>query len=152
MTILRSSLETVQPTETLMTQALPPVLGGVAPYLNVDGAGKAADFYVKALGATEVNRMPPDEKGRYMHIHLMVNGGSLMLADAFPDHGHPLETPGAFTLHLQVDDADACWKRAVDAGAEPLMPVTDMFWGDRYGQFRDPFGIRWSVGTTVKKG
>jgi uncharacterized glyoxalase superfamily protein PhnB len=52
---------------------------------------------------------------------------------------------------LQVDDADAWWKRAVEAGAEPLMPVTDMFWGDRYGQFRDPFGVRWSVGTTPKK-
>jgi PhnB protein len=87
-----------------------------------------------------------------MHIHLVVNGGSLMLADAFPDHGHPLETPGGFTLHMQVDNADAWWKRAVDAGAEPLMPVTDMFWGDRYGQFRDPFGVRWSVGTTIKKG
>ena len=92
-----------------MTQALPPVLGGVAPYLGVNGAGKAADFYVKALTATEVNRMPPDEKGRYMHIHLLVNGGSLMLADAFPDHGHPLETHGGYTLHLQVDDADAWW-------------------------------------------
>jgi uncharacterized glyoxalase superfamily protein PhnB len=94
--------------------------------------------------------MPPDEKGRYMHIHLVVNGGSLMLADAFPDHGHPLEAQSGYTLHLQVDDADAWWKRAVEAGAEPLMPVTDMFWGDRYGQFRDPFGVRWSVGTTIK--
>ena len=135
-----------------MTEALPPVLGGVCPYLGVSNAGKAADFYVAALGAKEVMRMPPDEKGRYMHIHLVVNGGSLMLADAFPDHGHPLETPGAFTLHLQVDDADAWWKRAVDAGAEALMPVTDMFWGDRYGQFRDPYGVRWSVGTPIKKG
>ena len=76
---------------------------------------------------------------------------SVMLADAFPDQGHPLETPGAFTLHMMVDDADAWWKRAVDAGAEPLMPVTDMFWGDRYGQFRDPFGVRWSVGTPIRK-
>jgi PhnB protein len=62
-----------------------------------------------------------------------------------------LETQGGYTLHLQVDDADAWWKRAVEAGAEPLIPVTDMFWGDRYGQFRDPFGVRWSVGTTIKK-
>ncbi len=77
-----------------MTNTLPPVLGGVAPYLGVNSASKAADFYVKALAATEVLRMPPDDKGRYMHIHLLVNGGSLMLADAFPDHGHPLETHG----------------------------------------------------------
>ena len=79
---------------------------------------KAADFYEKAFGANEVMRMPPDDKGRYLHIHLVINGGSVMLADAFPDHGHPLETPGAFMLHLQVDDVDAWWKRAVDAGAE----------------------------------
>jgi PhnB protein len=134
-----------------MTQELPKVQGGINPYLGVNGAAKAADFYVKALGAKELIRMPPDDKGRYMHIHLVVNGGSLMLADAFPDHGHPLETHGGYTLHLQVDDADAWWKRAVEAGAEPLMAVTDMFWGDRYGQFRDPFGVRWSVGTTIKK-
>ena len=138
-------------TETDMTAANPPVLGGVAPYLGVSNAGKAADFYAKAFGATEVMRMPPDEKGRYMHIHLVINGGSVMLADAFPDHGHPLETPGAFMLHLQVDDVDAWWKRAVEAGAEVLMPVSEMFWGDRYGQLRDPFGIKWSIATPIKK-
>ena len=74
-----------------------------------------------------------------------------MLADAFPDHGHPLETPGAFMLHLQVDDVDAWWKCAVEAGAEVLMPVSEMFWGDRYGQLRDPFGIKWSIATSIKK-
>ena len=99
-----------------MTAANPPVLGGVAPYLGVSNASKAADFYAKAFGASEVARLPPDEKGRYLHIHLVINGGSVMLADAFPDHGHPLETPGAFMLHLQVDDVDAWWKRAVEAG------------------------------------
>jgi PhnB protein len=134
-----------------MTAASPPVLGGVAPYLSVSNAGKAADFYTKAFGAREVMRLPPDEKGRYLHIHLVVNGGSLMLADAFPDHGHPLETPGAFMLHLQVDDVDAWWKRAVAAGAEVLMPVSEMFWGDRYGQLRDPFGIKWSIATPIRK-
>src|ERR1044071_6447158 len=103
-----------------MTQSLPPVLGGVAPYLGVSNAGKAADFYVKALAASEILRMPPDEKGRYMHIHLVVNGP-----------------------HRQADSADPWGKRGVEAGAAPLMPVIDMFWGDRYGQFRDPFGVRW---------
>ena len=135
-----------------MTEALPPVLGGVAPYLSVSNAGKAAEFYVKAFGATEAIRMPPDEKGRYMHIHLVINGGSLMLADVFPEHGHPLEKPAAFTLHLQVDDADAWFERATKAGAEAVLPVQLMFWGDRYGQVRDPFGVLWSVGTTPKAG
>jgi uncharacterized glyoxalase superfamily protein PhnB len=123
-----------------MTAANPPVLGGVAPYLGVSDAGKAADFYKKAFGAMEVMRMPPDDKGRYLHIHLVINGGSVMLADAFPDHGHSLETPGAFMLHLQVDDVD-----------EVVMPVSEMFWGDRYGQLRDPFGVKWSIATPIRK-
>jgi len=129
-----------------MSNGLPPVLGGVAPYLSVSNAGAAADFYVKAFAAKEAVRMPPDDKGRYMHIHLVINGGSIMLADAFPEHGHPLEKPAAFTLHLQVDDVDAWFERATKAGAEVVLPVADMFWGDRYGQVRDPFGVLWSMG------
>jgi PhnB protein len=121
------------------------VLGGVTPYLNVEGAGKAADFYKRAFGATEMARMTPDDKGRYMHIHLYVNGGSLMLADFFPEHGHPPVKHQGYDLHLQVDDVDPVWKRAVDAGAEIVMPVERMFWGHRYGVLRDPFGVRWSV-------
>ena len=134
-----------------MSNELPPVLGGVAPYLSVSNAGAAADFYVKAFGAKEAVRMPPDDKGRYMHIHLVINGGSVMLADAFPDHGHPLETPAAFTLHLQVDDVDAWFERAAKAGAEVVMPLAEMFWGDRYGQLRDPFGVLWSMGMPTAK-
>lgn len=133
-----------------MSNELPPVLGGVAPYLSVSNAGAAADFYVKAFGAKEAVRMPPDDKGRYMHIHLVINGGSIMLADAFPEHGHPLEKPAAFTLHLQVDDVDAWFERATKAGADVVLPVADMFWGDRYGQLRDPFGVLWSMGMPAK--
>jgi uncharacterized glyoxalase superfamily protein PhnB len=143
--------------ETVMTNAnqpvaQPPVLGGPCPYLSVSNAGKAADYYVAALGAKEVMRMPPDDKGRYMHIHLVINGGSLMLADAFPEHGHPLEKPAGFTLHLQVPDVDAAFDKAVKVGGEVVLPVQDMFWGDRYGQFRDPFGVLWSMGAPLKKG
>jgi len=121
------------------------VLGGVTPYLNVEGAGKAADFYIRAFGATEMARMPPDDKGHYMHIHLYINGGSLMLADFFPEHGHPPVKHQGYDLHLQVDDVDPVWNRAVEAGAEVVMPVERMFWGHRYGVLRDPFGVRWSV-------
>lgn len=131
--------------------AQPPVLGGPCPYLSVSNAAQAAEFYAKALGATEVMRMPPDDKGRYMHIHLVINGGSLMLADAFPEHGAPLEKPAAFILHLQVDDVDAAFDKAVKAGGTVVLPVQDMFWGDRYGQFRDPFGVLWSMGMSPKK-
>jgi PhnB protein len=85
-----------------------------------------------------------------MHIHLYINGGSVMLSDPYPEHGHPLQTPQAFSLHLQVDDVDAWWRRAVEAGAEIGMPLQKMFWGARYGQLRDRFGVTWSLSTPVK--
>jgi PhnB protein len=125
-------------------QAMPEVRGGVVAYLQVDGAAKAAVFYQRAFGATEVGRQPLDEKGRTMHIHLYVNGGSLMLSDAYPEHGYALERPQGFDLMLQVSDIDAWWARAIAAGAESIMPVQEMFWGARYGQVRDPYGVRWS--------
>jgi PhnB protein len=128
----------------------PQVKGGPAPYLMVDGAVKAAEFYKRAFGAEEVGRHPPDAKGRTMHLHLYVNGGSLMLSDAYPEHGHPWKEPQGFNLHLQVDDVDKWWDRAIKAGAESRMPVQLMFWGDRYGQLRDPFGVVWGLATTPK--
>ena len=122
-----------------------------APYESTsDGAIKAAEFYKRAFGAEEVARVPPDDKGRTMHVHLYVNGGSVMLSDAYPEHGHPWKEPQGFNLHLQVDDVDKWWDRAVKAGAEVRTPVQLMFWGDRYGQVRDPFGIVWGIATTPK--
>jgi PhnB protein len=129
----------------------PQVKGGPAPYLMVDGAAKAAEFYKRAFGAEEVRRHPLDDRGRTMHVHLYINGGSLMLSDCYPEHGHPWKEPQGFSLHLQVDDVDKWWDRAIKAGAEPRMPVQLMFWGDRYGQLRDPFGIVWSIATTPNK-
>jgi uncharacterized glyoxalase superfamily protein PhnB len=80
-----------------------------------------------------------------MHIHLYVNGSSLMLSDAYPEYGHAHQDPQAFNLTLQVDDIDAWWQRAVAAGAQVVMPVQEMFWGARYGQLKDPFGVLWSM-------
>lgn len=125
------------------------VKGGVAPYLLVDGAMKAADFYQKAFGATLAFAQPVDDKGRTMHVHLYINGGSVLLGDAYPEHGHPLVQPAGFNLHLQVDDIETWFQRAVDAGAEVKMPLTDMFWGDRYGQLADAFGVIWAMGQTI---
>ena len=122
------------------------VKSGVVPYLTVDGAVKAAAFYQTAFGAEEVARHPTDDKGRTMHIHLYVNGGSVMLSDAYPDYGHPLQAPQSFLLHIQVDDLDPWWERAIAAGAEAVLPPQVMFWGDRYAQLRDPFGVLWSLG------
>lgn len=125
--------------------ALPETLGGLVPYLQVEGASKASDFYVQAFGAKEVFRYPVDASGRTMHIHLYINGSSLMLSDGYPEHGCPVEKPQGYNLTLQVKDIDSWWKRAVDAGATIVMPVQDMFWGARYGQLRDPFGVLWSM-------
>ena len=89
---------------------------------------------------------------RLMHVHLVINGGSVMLSDPFPEHGSPHKEPQAFMLHLQVDGIDAAFQRAVDAGAHVTLPVQLKFWGDRYGQLRDPFGVAWSMGESQKKG
>jgi uncharacterized glyoxalase superfamily protein PhnB len=135
-----------QKTECLSTQVpQPEVLGGVVPYLCLDGATKAAAFYRKAFGATEAFAMPPDDQGRTMHVHLYINGGSLMLSDPYPEHGCGYEPAKGYTLHMRPDDLDAWWKRAVDAGCDVVLPLQKMFWGERYGQLRDPFGVLWSM-------
>ena len=68
-----------------------------------------------------------------------------MLSDAYPEHGHPLQAPQAFNLTLEVKDIDTWWRRAVEAGSQVVMPVADMFWGARYGQLRDPYGVLWAM-------
>ena len=122
------------------------VLGGLTPYLEVDGASKAAEFYRKAFGAQQVFAYPPDDQGRTMHIHLHVNGSTLMLGDPFPEHGHPHRPAAGYTLQLHLDDSEIerWFQRAVDAGCEVTTPLQVMFWGDRYGQVVDPFGHSWS--------
>ena len=127
-----------------------PVKGGVVAYVNVDGAMKAAEFYKRAFGAELAAAHPVDDKGRTMHVHLYINDGSLMMSDFYPDHGYPSVKPQAFTLTLNVDDIEAWWKRAVDAGCEVVMPLADMFWGARYGQLRDPFGVDWALNQPTK--
>jgi PhnB protein len=129
---------------------MPPVKNGLLPYLTVDGAVKAAEFYRQAFGAEEVYRVPVDDRGRTMHVHLYLNDSSLMLSDAYPEHGHPLTKPQSFALQLVVQDIDFWWERAVAAGAEVVMPVELMFWGDRYGQLRDPFGVVWGINAPAK--
>ncbi|GIL40472.1 VOC family protein [Roseiterribacter gracilis] len=129
-------------------QPMPKVRSGITAYLCVSNAAKAAAFYERAFGGKILLQIPPDEKGRTMHIHLEINGASLMLSDGFPEHGHPVKPHQGYTLHLQVDDIDKRFQHAIDAGGEIVLPVQDMFWGDRYGQLRDPFGVMWSMGMT----
>ena len=123
-------------------------LAGVIPYVNVSDANAAAAFYVQAFGAEVVDRRVGQDGKRLIHCQLGINGGALMINDPFPEFGHPLQTPQSFMLHLQVGDVDAWWRRAVEAGAEVVMPLAKQFWGDRYGQLRDPFGVTWSLGSS----
>ena len=124
---------------------------GVVPHLNVDGASEASTFYQRAFGAEELARMPHSDGVRLMHCHLFINGGSIMLADCFPEHGVPHDPSQSYTMHLQVPDVDAWWTRAVEAGAQVVVPLQEMFWGDKYGKLRDPFGVSWSLASTIKK-
>ena len=126
------------------------VTGGLTPYLTCSDANAAKEFYKQAFAAQEVQVMAAKDGKRLMHCHLRINGASLMLSDAFPEHGHPFVAPQGYALHLQVDDIDTWWKRAVDAGATIKMPIELMFWGGRYGQLTDPFGVSWSMGSPAK--
>ena len=120
---------------------------GVIPYLSFDGeAGAAADFYVRAFGATDRGRLASDDDPRrLMHCQLEVNGGGLMLTDMrAPWETGPVERKG-FHLQLVVADGDAWWDRAVAAGCKVVVPFETMFWGDRWGLLEDPFGNGWAI-------
>lgn len=132
--------------------AMPAAKGGLTPYLQVDGALKVAEFYREAFGAEMAYLVPPDEQGRTMHVHLYVNGSSLMLSDAYPDYGQPHQPAAGYTLqlHLTPAEIDQWWQRAVDAGCTVEMPLQVMFWGDRWGSLRDPFGVAWAMNAAAK--
>lgn len=133
------------PDQTQPTGA--PMGGGVVPAIVVSDANAAVKFYEQAF-AGEVQMLMPDmrDASRIIHCHMIINGGSMIFNDAFPEHGFPLKDPQMFTLHLQVDDVRAWWQRALDAGCQVTMPLEVQFWGDRYGQVVDPFGVSWSMG------
>ena len=126
---------------------------GIAPHLTIPSRGgqAAIEFYTRAFGATEVRRMLAEDGERLMHAYLRINGGDVMLHDEFPEmNGEQDIAPKGVTLHLQVDDADEWWNRAILAGGVPVYPLADQFWGDRYGQLKDPFGHSWSIGGPIK--
>ncbi len=132
-----------------MTTAVKPIPDGfntLSAHVVVRGADQAIEFYKKAFGAEEITRIPgPGGKG-IMHAELKIGDSMLMMCEEFPDMG--AKSPAAIggspvTLHLYVQDVDQAFDRAVSAGATVKMPLTDMFWGDRYGKLTDPFGHEW---------
>jgi PhnB protein len=123
------------------------IMQGVIPYLAIDGASKAIEFYRQAFEAKllgDVTPMPGDT--RIANATLVIHGGVMMLSDHFPEQGQPAAKGGqGFTMTLVVDDGDLWWSRAVAAGCEVTTPFAKQFWGDRYGALRDPFGIDWAI-------
>lgn len=127
--------------------------GGVIPYLTIPSRGgqAAVEFYRAAFGAEEQVRTLADDGERLMHSRLLINGGLVMLSDEFPEYGHEADVvPTGVALHLQVDDADEWWSRAIRVGCVPIMPLEDQFWGDRYGRLMDPFGHIWSIASVIE--
>ncbi|MFG2989462.1 VOC family protein [Streptomyces sp. NPDC048257] len=124
----------------------------ITPYLCVDGAAAAIDFYVAVFGATERMRMPAPG-GKIGHAELEMGNSVIMLADEYPEFGFrsPKAVGGTpVTLHLYVEDVDAVFTAALSLGATELSAVKDEFYGDRTGQLEDPFGHRWNVATHVE--
>jgi len=133
-----------------MAQPVPTGFRSVTPHLTVRGAAQAIDFYRKAFGAEELNRMASPDGSSIWNATIRIGDSVLMLNDEFPEQKSlsPLAHGGtAVTIHLYVDDADAVHRRAVEAGATSTMAVEDTFWGDRYGTVRDPFGHAWAIAT-----
>lgn len=133
-------------------QPVPEGYPRVTPYLIVDGASAAMEFYTQALGASERMRMPGPE-GTVGHAEMAIGDSVIMLADGDPDMDvrDPRSVGGtSVILHVYVEDVDACVQRAVAAGARLVQAVEDKFYGDRSGQFEDPFGHRWSVASHVE--
>jgi len=124
----------------------------VTPALTVRNAAEAIAFYKEALGAEELVRMSgPD--GKITHAELKIGDSIIFLGDEIPNMGNKSpQTLGGTSgsLFLYVEDVDQFYQRAVHAGAKSTMPPTDMFWGDRYGTFIDPYGQSWGVGTHVE--
>jgi uncharacterized glyoxalase superfamily protein PhnB len=135
---------------TVAAKAIPQGFHTVTPSLIVRDAAKAIEFYTKALGAKELMRMPSPD-GRIAHAELQIGDSIIFLSDEFPNMGvsrSPQTLGGSTgTLHLYVEDVDTAYQRAITAGGKVAMPVADMFWGDRYGTFVDPFGHPWGLAT-----
>ncbi|WP_329112745.1 VOC family protein [Streptomyces sp. NBC_01353] len=136
----------------MTVQPIPEGYPRVTPYLCTDGAAAAIDFYVSVLGAVEKMRMPAPG-GKIGHAELELGSSVIMLADEYPDIGFrsPKAVGGTpVTLHVYVEDVDAVFAKALSRGATEVSPVKNEFYGDRTGQFEDPFGHRWNVATHVE--
>ena len=133
-----------------MAKPIPDGYHTVTPALTVKNGAEAIEFYKRALGARELMRIPGPDGTHVMHAEIEVGNSKIMLADESPEMG--CRAPASVgsvssSLYVYVEDVDKAFRRAVEAGAKALMPPTDMFWGDRFGQVEDPSGHRWGLAT-----
>lgn len=132
---------------------VPPIPEGfntVSAHIVVNNALQALDFYAKAFGAKKTRWMAGPDGKSTLHAEMQIGNSTVMLVDEWPEMG--LTSPETLggrhcTLHLFVDDADARYAQAVEAGCTESLPMHDAFWGDRYGKVVDPFGYEWSIAT-----
>ena len=132
---------------------IPPGFHTLTPHLTVRNASQALEFYKRAFAA-EVLHVAYMPDGKVMHASVRMGDSMLMLNDEMPEHGalSPLSSGGSgVTLHIYTANVDDAFARAVAAGATVKMPLSDQFWGDRYGVVADPYGFQWSLATRVKE-
>lgn len=133
-------------------QGKPAGMHTITPHITLNNAAKAIEFYKNAFGAEELHRsLTPD--GRIMHATIRIGDSNIMLNDEFPEWGSARAPQGGkqpFVLNIYLEkDIDSAYDRAVRAGAKAIMPLSDMFWGDRYGQLEDPFGYTWAMAMQI---
>jgi len=131
----------------MATKPVPEGYHTLTPQLAIDGAQKAIEFYRKAFAAELLDKAIDPSGQKVWHASLKIGNSIFFVNDVFPEMGG---TKSNSSLWLYVNDADAWFKRAVEAGATAIMQVQDMFWGDRLGQVSDPFGQKWSIATHIK--
>ena len=125
----------------------------VTPYLAINGAAEAIEWYKKTFGAKELQREQGPGGKPMIHGRIQIGDSIVMLSDIFPGaiHKDPRELgASSVTLHMYSKDVDALWRKAVEAGARVDMQLDDMFWGERYGQLTDPFGYAWSLSMRIQ--
>lgn len=133
-------------------QGVPNGFRTLTPHLVVKGAAEAADFYKDVFNAEEISRMLTQEH-RIMHLELKIGDSMLFICEESPPmncHGPTALGGTPVTIHVFVEDVDAVFNRAAKAGATVTMPAKNMYWGDRYGKFVDPFGHHWGVATRLE--
>jgi uncharacterized glyoxalase superfamily protein PhnB len=125
----------------------------ITPHLIIQNAAQAIEFYKRAFGAEEVYRSPGPDGKSLIHAALKIGDSHIFLCDEFPQMGakSPLTLGGTpVTIHLYVENVDQLFQRAVQAGAQVVMPLNDQFWGDRYGMLKDPYGHTWSIACHIE--